>query len=274
MNDTRARATTATARTRLEALLADAPTTVAISDPLATSDLDAAPESVELVASTPIRPFGRRQLRVIVAIIALGVVAAGWCVLSARAVPLGDSTPLPAIGPFTGAESAAPTSPAARVLVHVTGCVQRPGVVELPGSARVRDALAAAGGLCAQAAMGDLNLAAPVPDGSQLVIGDRAHPRGELRTSEVAVSPVGGGGADRSGGTPWSSTGSASGAKVDLNAATAAQLDALPGVGPVMAQRIVDWRQQHGRFARVEQLQEVDGVGPKTYERLASAVRV
>ena len=64
------------------------------------------------------------------------------------------------------------------------------------------------------------------------------------------------------------------GAVVDLNAATVDQLDTLPGVGPVTAQKILDWRQQHGRFSRVDELQEVDGIGPKTYARLAPHVRV
>jgi competence protein ComEA len=119
----------------------------------------------------------------------------------------------------------------------------------------VLDAITAAGGLTDDADPGELNLAAVVADGSQLVIGDRASPRGELRPA--------GGGEDGDGA-----------AKVSLNTAGQAQLETLPGVGPVTAQKIVAWREQHGKFTKVAELQEVDGIGPKTYAELEPHVRV
>jgi competence protein ComEA len=144
-------------------------------------------------------------------------------------------------------------------LVHVLGAVRSPGVVELQDGSRVEDAIKAAGGLTRSAEPGELNLAAVVADGSQILIGTRAKPGGEVR----------GAGAGGGGG------GSAAGAgKVSLNTATLEQLDTLPGVGPVTAQKILDWREKHGRFKSVSELQEVDGIGPKTYADIAPNVRL
>ncbi|MCW5950658.1 MAG: ComEA family DNA-binding protein [Propionibacteriaceae bacterium] len=152
---------------------------------------------------------------------------------------------------------ASPTpSPAPSILVHVLGAVKRPGVVELPDGARVQDALTAAGGLTAEADPGELNLAAVVADGAQLIIGNIGEPRGEVR---------GEGGSDGGGG---------GGQKLSLNSATQAEFETLPGVGQVTAARIVAWREKHGRFSRIEELQEVDGIGPKTYAQLADLVRL
>ena len=106
---------------------------------------------------------------------------------------------------------------------------------------------------------GDLNLAQLLTDGQQIVIGTRRRPAGEVRDS----------GADES---DPSQPGQAR--AIDLNRATQAQLEQLPGVGPVTAASILGWRQQHGRFTRVEELQEVDGIGPKTYAQIAPHVRV
>ena len=97
-----------------------------------------------------------------------------------------------------------------------------------------------------------------VVDGSQVVIGTRGKPRGEVR----------GDGGDAGAGSPGET------ATVSLNTATLEQLDTLPGVGPVTAQKILDWRKLHGRFSAVTELQEVDGIGPKTYADIAPNVRV
>jgi competence protein ComEA len=169
-----------------------------------------------------------------------------------------------AVSPAPSVPSASPT-PVARpaVLVHVLGEVARPGVVRLPEGARVADAIAAAGGLTAQADPGELNLAAVVSDGSQIVIGTLKEPRGEVRTGPAAAP---GSGTSGSTGAPDGSV------KVSLNTATEAELDTLPGVGPVTAKRIVAWRDEHGRFTRIEELQEVDGIGPKTFAELAAHV--
>ena len=138
-------------------------------------------------------------------------------------------------------------------MVDVTGRVRRPGIVRLPPGARVDDALRAAGGVLRGASTGLLNLAQKVTDGQQVLVG-------------VAAPATGLGGAAVDGAT--------SGGQVDLNNATPAELDGLPGVGPVLAQRIVDWRTEHGRFASVDQLREVSGIGESKYGLLKAKVRV
>nr|NLI50109.1 ComEA family DNA-binding protein [Propionibacterium sp.] len=192
---------------------------------------------------------------IVVAIIALaGCLWAGVSLTQARTVPVTVASAAPS-GP------AAPAStPPPQVQVHVLGAVRSPGVVRLPQGSRVNDALAAAGGLTAQARPGDLNLAAVVADGSQLIVGTPDDPGGRVRSAGGGATG-GAGGAEASG-------------LVNLNTATAEQLDTLPGVGPVTAQAIIAWRTQHGRFTRVAELQEVDGIGAKTYGALADKVTV
>ena len=117
----------------------------------------------------------------------------------------------------------------------------------------------AAGGLTRAARPGRLNLAQPLSDGQQVVIG----------TNDDTDSEV------RDGSAPGDSpTGSSTAATVDLNRATTAELEQLPGVGPVTAAAILAWRSQHGRFGAVTELQQVDGIGPKTYAQIAPHVRV
>ncbi len=147
--------------------------------------------------------------------------------------------------------------------MHVLGAVRRPGLVRLPGGARVQDALRAAGGQRDGARLGDLNLAQPLVDGQQVVIG-RGDGRSEVR---------GGTGPPSTGSGPPAVAGVPDGS-VDLNVATAAQLETLPGVGPVTAAKIIAWRDEHGRFSRIEELQEVSGIGPKTYAEIAPHCRV
>lgn len=148
--------------------------------------------------------------------------------------------------------SASPSPPAA-VVVSVAGRVVRPGLYSLPAGSRVDDAVRAAGGLEPGASYGVLNLARRLADGEQVL---------------VAVEGQPGAGVGTSGGT------GAGNGPLDLNAATVEQLDGLPGVGPVLAQRIVDWRAEKGRFASVDQLREVPGIGESKYATLKSKVRV
>ncbi|TFV61896.1 competence protein ComEA [Geodermatophilus sp. DF01-2] len=159
------------------------------------------------------------------------------------------------------AESAAATpsvgvaaDAASTVVVSVVGLVARPGLVTLPEGSRVADAVAAAGGLLPDADPAAVNLAAVVSDGQQVAVG------------VPGAAPAGGAG----GGA----TGSSGSGPVDLNAATAAHLDALPGIGPVLAQRIVEHRERNGPFRTVEQLDDVPGIGPATYAELAELVTV
>ncbi|MDY7543670.1 MULTISPECIES: helix-hairpin-helix domain-containing protein [unclassified Cryobacterium] len=161
--------------------------------------------------------------------------------------------------PFPGAT----TAPV--ILVHVLGAVLRPGLFELPVGARVVDAVSAAGGFTAAADPAGTNLARPLADGEQVYL--------------PAIGETVPGGAAGTGGPGGSGAGSGGGAglpavKVNLNRATAAELDALPRIGPAMAQRIVDYRSANGPFASVEDLRNVTGIGDKTFEALKDLVTV
>lgn len=237
---------------------------------------DAASEHLHAVEPGPPRwRLTAKHIAVMAALCLVAVIGSvGW-MLRAKAVPIavavpGEPTSLP-VASSVGTEAATPTpgsSPSASagsargptLLVHVLGAVARPGVVTLDEGARVADAIAAAGGFRADADPAELNLAAVLVDGSQIVIGTKGAPRGEVRAGPSnAVPGVGS---------------TATTALVDLNTATLDQLDTLPGVGPVLAQAIIDYRAKHGKFAKIEQLQEVDGIGTKTYAQIAPHVRV
>ncbi|HST73101.1 MAG TPA: ComEA family DNA-binding protein [Kocuria rosea] len=175
----------------------------------------------------------------------------------------GGSAP-PGAGPSAspGAGPSAAPSPGGTLLVHVTGEVARPGVVEVEPGDRVVDAVEAAGGLTGAAVTEGVNLAAPVADGQQVLIPD-------TRPAPPPAAP----------GTPDPATdagaASADGAGLlDLNTATAADLEALPRVGPVLAERIVAFREQNGGFASVADLDAVEGVGPALMEALTPLVTV
>lgn len=148
---------------------------------------------------------------------------------------------------------------AEEVMVHVAGAVAAPGLYRLPGGSRVADALAAAGGPLPGAALDGLNLARTLTDGEQVVApaaGAAPAPDGAPAPS-AAPSP-----AARPDG------------KLDLNRATAADLDALPGIGPVLAERIMRHRQEHGPFKTVGTLRDVPGIGEKTFQKLAPLLAV
>lgn len=145
----------------------------------------------------------------------------------------------------TEAIRAAPTPP---VVVHVVGAVQQPGLYRLARGKRVADAVARAGGATAKAELALINLAALVSDGQQIVVPARAPP----------------GAAHAAGDAP--------GGPVHLNSATIEQLDALPGVGPVTAQKIVDYREKHGAFGSVRELDAIPGIGPARLEQLTELV--
>ncbi|WP_344629688.1 ComEA family DNA-binding protein [Streptomyces glaucosporus] len=164
------------------------------------------------------------------------------------------SGPRPAVSPPPRSpEPFAPSAPAPggrQLLVDVSGKVRNPGVHRLPAGARVADALRAAGGVRPGTDLRGLNRARPVADGEQIVVGEPA-------AAAAAPAPPAGGGPPAGGALP-------AGVPVSLNSATVDQLDALPGIGPVTAQRIVDYRTEHGGFTSVEQLREVSGIGEPT----------
>ncbi|WP_346768232.1 ComEA family DNA-binding protein [Streptomyces sp. R301] len=146
---------------------------------------------------------------------------------------------------------------AGEVVVDVGGKVRRPGVLTLPAGSRVADALRAAGGVRAGADLTGLNRARVLFDGEQVLVGVPGVPAGG-GAAPGAVSGVGAGG---------------SGVPLSLNTATAEQFDGLPGVGPVLARRIVDHRTERGGFRSVEELREVDGIGERRFADLQPLVR-
>ncbi|WP_306859900.1 ComEA family DNA-binding protein [Arthrobacter bambusae] len=162
--------------------------------------------------------------------------------------------------------SGAPGSPdgAQLLVVHVAGAVKNPGIVRVPAGARVFDAIAAAGGADSAAQLDSLNLAAIVEDSAKIHVPRMGEAVPSQRPGPVGSAPA----------TEGAGAGTSGGAKVNLNTATAEELGALPKIGPVLAQRIVDWRQKHGPFVSVEDLDAVDGVGPKMMEALLPLVTV
>lgn len=175
------------------------------------------------------------------------------------ALPAGPGTP--------GGGSAA----AAVVVVDVVGRVRRPGLVRLPAGSRVADAVAAAGGPTDAAVLARINLARPLADGEQVLVPDRDD---VVPPAALPAAPAGGAGSGAGSGAGGGAGSGAPAGPLDLNAATAADLDGLPGIGPVIAGRIVAWRTEHGRFGTVDELAEVAGIGPTLLERLRPLVRV
>lgn len=180
-----------------------------------------------------------------------------------------DSLPAP--------DGAIPESPG--ITVHVAGAVVRPGVVELPSGSRMHEALAAAGGATGSADPDRLNLAAVLEDGQKIFVPEQGQP--EALPGDVGDAADGGAGAGAgdpagsgSAGAGDGASGPAGGGRINLNTAGLEELGTLPRVGPVLAQRIVDWRRQHGRFQAVEELDAVEGIGPKLLEALLPLVRV
>jgi len=158
-----------------------------------------------------------------------------------------------------------------RVTVHVAGAVRRPGVYRLAAGARVDDALRRAGGARDRADLTAVNLAAKVEDGRQVIVPERAAaaPGG----AAPAGAAAGGAGASAAG-APAGGAGGAPAAPINLNTATLEQLDTLDGVGPGIAQRILDYREQHGGFSRIDELGEVPGIGAKRLATLTPLVTV
>jgi competence protein ComEA len=161
-----------------------------------------------------------------------------------------------------------------RVTVHVAGAVHRPGLYRLPAGSRVDDAVRRAGGAGRTADLTAVNLAAKLEDGRQILVPRRPPAAGGGGGGAVA-SAGGGGPVSSAGGTgPGASTGAVAGPPINLNTATLEQLDTLDGVGPGIAQRILDYRTQHGGFRRVEELGEVPGIGDKRLATLTPLVTV
>ena len=196
---------------------------------------------------------------VLVGVVAAVVAAVGVWREVPRAEPVAG---LPALVTTTAATAAPSTVAAApELVVAVAGKVRRPGLVRVPAGSRVADALEAAGGVLPGVDLAGVNLARKVGDGEQVAVGVPPAP-------DAAGAPAAAGAAAAGAGAAG-----AAAAPLDLNTATVEQLDALPGVGPVTAQRIVDWRARNGRFATVDQLREVEGIGERRLGQLRELVR-
>lgn len=207
------------------------------------------------------------HLAVLAVLVALGLALTSWWVVRSDPVPVAapitpgpgaTGSPLALLEPPGTPTSTSATAEAALVVVDVAGRVRRPGVVELPAGSRVVDALEAAGGVRGGVDLSGLNLARVLVDGEQVLVGAPSGP---------AAPPL-------AGTVPGNPGATAPTALVDLNTADQAALEALPDIGPVTAQAILAWRTEHGGFTAVQELLEVDGIGPATLETLAPLVTV
>ena len=190
----------------------------------------------------------RRSWKVLMALVGVALAVVGWMWWQGRAQPaavIPDRVVASGSGSESSAASAASAASAPMVVVHVVGAVGKPGLVHLLAGSRVADALKAAGGASSTKAESSVNLARVVVDGEQI---------------QVNASGV--------------TAGTSAGGKVSLNSATAQEFEALPGVGPVLAQRIVDYRAAHGSFKAVDELDEVSGIGQALMGQLRAHVQM
>lgn len=197
---------------------------------------------------------GRRGVRALTLVAVVVVLVAGY--LAWRAQPRAEPAP------STVASSVAPAPDTSvtggMIVVAVAGRVRHPGLVRLPAGARVQDAIEAAGGVLPGTDMSFVNLARKLGDGELVVIGVSPPP---------GIDTAGTGGTAGAGGAP-------AGGKVNLNTASLAELDTLPGIGPALAQRIVDYRTAHGGFRSVDDLRRVEGIGDAKFAQLKDRVTV
>jgi len=220
-----------------------------------------------LLRPSPASPFerlrpivaalGARRLLAIGAVLALVALGVVWAVAGRGSTA---ELNLPRAQPVESAATVAPSTTSGSVVVHVAGAVLRPGLVQLPAGARVADALSAAGGARPDADLDRLNLAALCVDGARVYVPALGQP---------AVPPVDG--ATANGGAAASSPDAG---PLDLNTATEAELDALPGIGPSTAAAIVAHRDAEGPYRSVDDLDEVRGIGPARLEQLRELVTV
>jgi competence protein ComEA len=206
--------------------------------------------------------LGPAHLAVVAVLVALGLAVTAWWVVRAEpGEPTAPSAPPDAssgglVSMATGpAASASPVAGAGRVTVDVAGKVRRPGIAVLDPGSRVVDAIKAAGGALKGVDLSSVNLARPLVDGEQILVGEPA----------VPAPP---------GAAPDPGSSAPTGPLVNLNLAGQAELESLPEVGPVTAQAILAWRDQHGGFTAVAELLEIDGIGDATLAQITPYVTI
>jgi len=209
------------------------------------------------------------HVRALAAVAVAASVLLVWWLLSGRpqnsgpVAPLAFASSAPASPGAADSAAGSAASPTADILIiDVVGKVRQPGIVTVPKGSRVYEAIEAAGGLKGRVDTTALNLARELSDGEQILVG--------LDPVDAMGAPVGGVGSPSATGAGAAP----SGAKVNLNSATAEQLDTLPGVGPVTAQAILGWRETNGRFSSVDDLLDVKGIGEATLAELRDLVAV
>ena len=191
------------------------------------------------------------------------IVAAALAVVAGVRLFGGDDPAAPAVR-VDGAAAAKPSSPdrgTSDVFVHVAGAVHRPGLIRLPADARVATALDRVGGPTRRADLTLVNLAARVQDGQQIVV--------PMAGAAPGSAPSG----TSAGAVPGAPAGRAPGAKIHLSTATVDQLDEIDGIGPTLAERIVEYRDAHGGFRSIQELAEVEGIGEKRLATLREALQ-
>lgn len=230
------------------------------------------------VRRTVVTPRVAMAACIVIAVLALGAIAAVlWPSSPQVEMPAVQDAAVAETTPETTETSAeTPGGPgketnaqaqAGPLIVSVVGLVVNPGVVEVPAGARVVEAIERAGGLLPEANPASVNLAAPLVDGQQIVVGTAALPAG---TAEGGADVSGGSGAGAAGGAgPGGSDG-----QININTATATQLEELPGIGPATASKIIDFREKNGPFASIDSLEEVPGIGPAKVEALRDVATV
>lgn len=218
---------------------------------------------------------GRAGAIALAVIAGLAVLVTVFTVVRNRPAPV-VSAKLPPVEMVSSASRGPGASPSPKadqpVVVSVVGLVHKPGLVTLAPGARIADALNAAGGVMAGADTIGLNMARQLGDGEQIVVGI-APAKGQpsaLGSSVTSATP----GTPTAPGTTSGPASPKPGEVINLNTATVQQLDTLPGIGPVTAAAIVAWREANGKFTSVDQLAEVDGIGPARLDKLRALVRV
>jgi competence protein ComEA len=218
-------------------------------------------------------PDRRHLIAYLAAAAVLVVIAAGFVGRDS------GSAPVPQVS-MAAPASANPTRARPRakpvIWVDVAGAVRRPGLYALPDGARVAAALERAGGVGRKADRAAVNLAAKLTDGQQVFVPARGA-AGSARAGAAASSPgassaAGLAGGGSAGGASVTSGAAAGGAPISLSTATQAELEQLDGIGPALAQRIIDYREQNGGFKSIDQLQEVSGIGEKRFEALKDRI--